>query len=324
MLFRSVGAGWVGCHLANVLHQSHDVSLFSPTVEVFDGTSACNQNRLHLGYHYARSHKTRKLCIDTFGEFLQMYGHLTDAVDNNWYAVPCNESLIDFPTYQKIFDDQQHTIVHDHELANIEGCISVSERYINPIKSRAFFQEKLKNIIFARRMYGDDLLSLSKSFDLVINCTNNCLQPDTNNTFWERCVMLVYQKSAAVKFGALTLVDGSLFSIYPYINDTVTLSHVTHTPYERSNTPKFKNTDIYINDVKHLMEQDVLKYFPSFRKHFTYHDFFTSIKIKRNIKSDDRTPVMHVENNIINCYTGKIQGIFHIQKFVENEISNRQ
>ena len=316
-----VGAGWVGCHLASVLRHTHDVTLFAPTGEVFDGTSMHNQNRLHLGYHYARSHRTRELCKDTFQEFLHAYGHLTQPIHNNLYAVPVNESLMDFATYLKIFDDMHHQVVNEPTLENIEGCIQVDERYIDPAASKNYFQQQLKSLIVDASMSSKDLQHAADTHDAVVNCTNNFLQPDTNNTFWEQCVMLVYSKKQPCNFGALTLVDGPLFSIYPYLNDNITLSHVLHTPVYKSSTPS-ATFSVDVDQQRRLMEQDVLKYFPNFHDYFAHQGHFTSTKIKRNIKCDDRSPVMRVDNNIISCYTGKIQGIFHIQKFVEHELSH--
>jgi len=315
-----IGAGWVGCHLALTLKNDFDVTLYNLTGEVFDGTSIFNQNRLHLGYHYARSHKTRELCKNTFDNFLKSYGHLTDDINNNIYAIPKDESLIDFLTYLKIFEGMSHKQVTDFELCNIEGCINVKEKYINPISSRKFFQEQLNSIIKPKLINKKDLNILSKNYDLVINCSNNLLQP-FGETFWEQCIMLVYEKKQSWEFDALTLVDGPLFSIYPYINNTVTLSHVLHTPVYRSNTPKFDRFT-EVDYKRSLIEQDVLRFFPNFYNCFEYKNYFTSIKVKHNSKCDDRSPVLNINDNIISCYTGKIQGIFYIEEFIKNEISH--
>ena len=56
-----IGGGWVGCHLTYKLQNSHDVTLFEKNENLFQETSFNNQNRLHLGFHYARNSKTRKI-----------------------------------------------------------------------------------------------------------------------------------------------------------------------------------------------------------------------------------------------------------------------
>lgn len=309
-----VGAGWVGCHLACKLKNHHTLQIYSSTGEVFDNTSLYNQNRLHLGYHYARSSSTRNLCKNTFKTFLSQYGHLTDNITNNIYAVPDNESVIDFETYLKIFDNFEHQVTSTPYLKNVSGSITVQEKYINPVKSKTYFQTELESTITQRHLSSTDLEQLANEYDLVINCTNNFLDPDTTNMFWERCVMLVYEKIEPVSFGALTLVDGPFFSLYPYLNDTVTLSHVTHTVLEKSLTPTFNQNEPNIQLIKQLMEQEVCKYFPDFYKHFKYQSYFTSYKNKHNDKSDNRAPIVKIKDNVVNCYTGKIQGIFYIEQ----------
>jgi hypothetical protein len=316
-----VGSGWVGCHLAHDLSKDHDVVLFSKTGKVFNDTSLFNQNRLHLGYHYARSNKTRLLCKKTFNTFIEKYSTLTDVVKNNIYAIP-HESNIDFETYLKIFDDFNHELYDAKDIKNIAGAIRVKERYINPSKSKSFFQEKLQHIIVTKTIDEEELVNISKEYDLIINCTNNFLKPDKNNTFWENCVMLVYNKKANTDFGALTLVDGPFFSIYPYLENSFTLSHVTHTPVRKYNSPPTEEQLIVdnIEDLKAKIETEVIKYFPDFHNRFSYSEYTKSVKIKRNIRCDDRSPVMYMEDNIVNCYTGKIQGIFYLEEYIKSII----
>ena len=48
--------------------------IFEKGSEIFTQSSYKNQNRLHLGFHYARSYKTRKLCRDGHYKFIRDYG----------------------------------------------------------------------------------------------------------------------------------------------------------------------------------------------------------------------------------------------------------
>jgi len=75
-----IGGGWVGCHLAAKLFREHNVSIYEKNNSFFQGTSYNNQNRLHLGYHYARSFKTRELCKNTFERFINDYSFLVKNV----------------------------------------------------------------------------------------------------------------------------------------------------------------------------------------------------------------------------------------------------
>ena len=65
-----IGGGWVGCHLANKLKENHEITIFEKNKTIFSETSIKNQNRVHEGYHYARSYNTRELCKNTLNKFI--------------------------------------------------------------------------------------------------------------------------------------------------------------------------------------------------------------------------------------------------------------
>ena len=140
-----IGAGWLGCHLALKLRQNHQIKLYE-SESVFSQTSYRNQNRLHLGFHYARNSYTREMCRDTFNRFLDDYSFLTSEIENNIYAVPTQHSLIDFNTYIKIFDDYDYEIIN-LKMDNIEGAIRVGERHIDPFKAKRFFESELQDVL---------------------------------------------------------------------------------------------------------------------------------------------------------------------------------
>jgi hypothetical protein len=303
-----IGAGWVGCHLALKFKDNYEVTLFEEE-GIFSKTSVRNQNRLHLGFHYARSSSTRNLCRTTFDRFLAEYGNLASDIKNNIYAVPQSDSLIDLKTYLKIFDSWNYTQLDTPYLQNIEGAIRVDEKYIDPSKAKKFFEKRLADVLVTKKIKETDLEKLKKDYDLVVNCTNNVLNKieDTN---YELNTLFIYEKISDVEFGALTLVDGQLFSIFPYLDGTYLVSHVKYSP---DNTIG--------NDKKvELIEKDILKYFPDFKKHFKLSGSNESYKSKIKSAADPRVPITVKEDNLINVFTGKIQGIFQIEDLVKKEI----
>lgn len=324
-----IGGGWVGCHLALKLKNEHSVVLFDKNDELFCETSYNNQNRLHYGFHYARNHKTRLMCKETFDMFINDYGFLTKEVVNNLYCVPNKESIIDYETYLQIFKDfnkQESNI----KIKNTDGCINTNERYINFLLSKEYFNRELNDIFIKKEIKKNHLKTLSKEYDLVINATNNFIK-DTNckDSFYELTISLVYKKINDIPFDALTLVDGGLFSIYPYTTDKYTLTDVVHTPIKKFKSKDALNDFIkkinnrFIEEKKELMEKRVKNYFPNFNLFFTYDSYFLSTKSKIINNSDERYPVITKNKNVINCFTGKIQGIYIIENYIKNEISNR-
>lgn len=330
-----IGGGWVGCHLASKLLIDHEVSLYEKNTRLFTETSYNNQNRLHLGYHYPRSSKTRDLCKNTFDRFIDDYNFLTKQLSNNWYAVVSNKSIIDFGTFSQIFNTYKHNTISKCGLTNIEGCINVLERQIDFQGAHEYFNNKLSNIHIKKQITKKDLDKLAKRYDFVIDCTNNCLFNLKEDCYYELTVSFLYKKIKETEFDALTLVDGNFFSIYPYKDNLYTLTDVENTPLKRFNN--IKKLETYKKDIdgsdnffKHIskkIEKKVKKYFADFENYYEYYGYFLSVKSKIKSGSDNRAPIIISDKNIIQCFTGKIQGIYLIEdfviKYIENYYDNR-
>lgn len=324
-----IGGGWVGCHLASKLLINHEVVIYEKNSKLFAETSYNNQNRLHLGYHYPRSSKTRDLCKNTFERFLSDYEFLTTTVPNNWYGVVSDKSIVDLGTFSQIFNAYDHKVVEKFNLNNIEGCINVLERQIDFNNAHEYFNDKLSNLHIKKQVKKDELSKLSKRYDFVIDCTNNYLVNLKQEFYYELTVSYLYKKYKDTEFDALTLVDGNFFSIYPYRDNLYTLTDVEYTPIRRfdkvKKLEKYKeNIDgsSFIDTNREHIEKKVKKYFSDFDKHFHYHSYFLSTKSKIKSASDNRAPVIIPDDNVIHCFTGKIQGIYLIEDYVNKYIAN--
>lgn len=325
-----IGGGWVGCHLALKLIDEHEIHIYEKNENLFTETSYKNQNRLHLGYHYPRSFKTRELCLNTFNRFLQDYPFLIKDVPNNWYCIETNKSILDHGTFSKIFQDQDHYNI-PNIFENIEGVVNTKEKQIDFEMAYKFFNDKLSKIHIKKTLTKKEILSLSKKYDLVIVCTNNHLSYSYNkNSFFEITVSYLYEKIKPTPFDALTIIDGPFFSIYPYKDNLYTITDVEKTPIKKFKNPfhieKFKqklekNNVLNLNRIE--IEEKIKKYYLKFSEHFQYKDYYLSTKAKIISSSDNRYPVITKRNNIYHCFTGKIQGVFIIEDYIKNEIINR-
>jgi hypothetical protein len=324
-----IGGGWLGCHLATKLKNSHIVKIFEKS-DIFNGSSFYNQNRLHKGFHYSRNQKTRKLCYDTFNLFIKDYNHLVDDIPNNYYVIPQNKSLIDFGTFKSIFNYEEIYFKEENLdlLSNIEGSIIVDEKYINPVKTKEYFKSLLKDNLIKKEIKIKDLNVLSKENDLVIDVTNNILKP-TPDHYYELSLTLIYDRLIKDNFGSITMVDGPLFSIYPYKNTEYTVTDVQYTPmYTSPNIKdifKYKTTinNAIIDNIKSKIEEKILYYYGGFKTHFEYKGYYTSVKVKKLSESADRSPTIIQDGNVVTCVTGKIQGIYTLENYIQNEIINR-
>ena len=324
-----IGGGWVGCHLAAKLFREHDVSIYEKNHHLFEETSFKNQNRLHLGYHYPRSFKTRELCSTTFDRFLSEYSFLIKDVPNNWYCIEANKSLLDYGTFLKIFNDQDHYEI-PNVFKNVEGVINTSEKQIDFEAAYEFFNYELGELHIRDEVTKQKIKDLAKRYDLVIDCTNNHLEhKNTTNSFFEVTVSYLYKKIKKTPFDALTMVDGQFFSIYPYKDDLYTVTDVEYTPLKRfKKSKKIQNYKDSIQKTNFLransikIEKKIKNYYPEFLENFEYHGYYLSTKSKVISGSDHRYPIITPNKNIIHCFTGKIQGIYIIEDYIIKYISN--
>jgi hypothetical protein len=322
-----IGGGWLGCHMAYKLKQHHDVTLFDKS-GIFSGSSFFNQNRLHKGFHYSRNQKTRNLCQNTFNTFIQDYPDLVSDIDDNYYVVPIDNSLIDYGTFKTIFTHEQINFAEKPlpDFNNIEGSVIIDEKYIDPVKSKTFFQHELRDIFIMKSIDESELKLLAKQYDYVINVTNNQLKPLSDH-FFELSLTMIYDRISANKFGSVTMVDGPLFSIYPYMDNQYTVTDVEYTPVYTSErfidiqefSEKTSSRDLLRN--KEAVEQKIAFYYKNFLTDFAYNSYYTSVKVKRYSESADRAPVIVKHDNIITCITGKIQGIYTLENYINENIN---
>jgi hypothetical protein len=325
-----IGGGWLGCHIgAKLKKHNHEVTLFEQS-DIFAGSSFYNSNRLHKGFHYSRNKKTRELCYSTFDLFLKDYKELVEDITNNHYAIPVDNSLVDFGTFKSIFSHEEVSFIETdvNYLTNIEGCVVVDEKYINPLKAKAYFKDKLEGSIVIKTVTEEEITKLSTEYDYVINTTNNTLK-SIKDCYFELSLALVYDKVEGSEFGSLTMVDGPLFSIYPYQSSSYNVTDVEYTPLFTSNRlgdiEAYRNSQLnetFINSKKDKIESKITTYYKDFNKVFNYTGYYTAIKVKRKSASADRFPVIQREGNIISCFTGKIQGIYILENYIKNEIIN--
>lgn len=309
-----IGGGWVGCHLAMVLRDQAEVVLHEKNHTLISETSFVNQNRLHYGYHYARNAATRRLCATTFVRFMEDYGNLVHDVSNNYYAVSEDESLLDAETISIIFGKGPHNLLDSQAFGHTSLLLNTPEKRIDAIGASLYFQWQLESLVKKEAIQRSNLQALKKDYDFVFDCTNNSLLEPLPSQFFEAVAMFIYRPKKPLPFGALTYIDGELFSIYPYNETCFSLSHVKH---GIMSDKSLDNAD----NARRLIEEHVERYWPDFSDSFDY--LFPTLSIKAKVKdsSAKRTPLMRQEDNLFSFFTGKIQGIYAIEQMVKQIIA---
>ena len=334
--FIIIGTGWYGLHTALLLQDKYDITILEKNDDIFNNSSNFNQNRLHIGYHYPRCSKTRKICYENYSRFIKKYRDVVDFIDNNYYCVS-KESLIDFNTFLQIYNTKKykHYTIKNNFLKNIDGdFINTNEKIINSEKSKKFFIEKIKcnilfnyNVVSLKQNKSKVIINDELECDYVFDCTYNQLELSKKSYIYELTISLLYKRIIFDKnYDSITLMDGNFFSLFPRdINKEIyTLTHVKYTPVCKKNTANeilnYKITNEEIDNIRNLMNIDVTKYYEDFNKDFEYVSYFTSYKCKNISSNDSRDCNIEKDGNIISVNCGKIIGIFNLEDYIKNEL----
>ena len=326
-----IGGGWYGCYIAEYLLENYSnitITILDKNDDLFCGSSYNNQCRLHLGYHYPRCNTTNKKCEKNYHKFLKKYGMLTENIDKNYYVI-ANNSNIKYDEFLKLYNKDNHTIVNNTFMTNIDGnIINTKEKYIDFKKSKEYFKKTLLSkikfikkytVINIKNIINGVQINNELEFDNVFNCTYNQLIFQSN-VLYEKCLSLIYKKINDVPFDCLTIMDGKYSSIYKYADNQYTLTNVEHTPlltkssFDDVNVPYEYNLKEKIK----LFEETIITYYPEFKKTFEYDTFFESFKCK-NISTDDSRDInIIIDKKIFNVWCGKISFIFELDKHINN------
>lgn len=336
-----IGSGWYGLHSYLILKEINkdvNITILEKNNEIFNNSSNFNQNRLHLGYHYPRSHKTRQLCIEGYYKFVSKYREVIDFIDHNYYLIS-NNSFIDYKTYLAIFCDinYQHNIIKNNQFNNIQGdIINTKEKIINSEKSKKYFYEKINSNDIKLNYKVNNILQKDNKViinddlecDLLIDCTYNQLKLSNKEYIYELTISLIYKRlNFNNSFESITVMDGNFFSLFPreISKQKYTLTHVQYTPLIKSSKIEdinnYKLQDKTLKEVIKNMENDVLKIYKNFKTDFEYESYFTSYKCKINCNNDSRECIIEKDNNIISVNCGKIIGIFQFEDYLRENIN---
>lgn len=325
-----LGTGWYSCHILSILKDKYKILTIDKNSDIFGSSSYYNQNRLHLGYHYARNYPTRNLCKEKYDRFLSKYKECVDNINDNYYVIS-NESIICNETYKSIFNHEGFSFEEENRndiFSNIQGLpIKVNEKVINSEKAKNMMKERLLgcNFLFNTYVnsveYYESYIQINGKYrcKLLLDCTYNQLQLDNNNYKYEMTLSLLYEKKE--DFGAVTVVDGNFCSLYPRDGNIYTLTDVELTPVYTSNNfndvEKYNITDNQIEETRSKMEDKMRHYFPSFLHKFRYISYFLSYKTKLISGSDSRDiTISKINNRTISVNCGKIYGIFEWESYI--------
>ncbi len=329
-----VGAGWYGCHIGSSLKSlGFDVVIFEQHDRPLHEASGNNQFRLHLGFHYPRHHRTRIQSRDGFMRFIERYPQLSREIPENIYAVPREDSLIDFQTYKLIMTSSGIDFREVREcsvpMRGIDGILIAAERVLLIERARRYFEQRLGDSLrLSTRVQKIEQTPASvdvdgERFDLLIDATWGHLLGLPLKMFYEPTMLLYLETQDP--FPAVTLVDGPLTSVYPTEDPNIyTLSSVPHTPLGRVDSPEAARairdgvTEELVEQKYKLMSDQISKYLPDFRDHFRLLGPQLAIKTKPVGAFDDRSCYVYRRGRTISVMSGKIDTIFFAMEQIVN------
>lgn len=331
-----VGGGWYGCHLAVALREvGCEVYLFEER-EIFNGAATQNQLRLHLGYHYLRSQSTREQAKSGFSEFMQNYDFLTKEVESNFYAVPMDETLLDYGTICQILDYEglPHSLVSENWnlwSSGFEAVFQTEERIIDAAKSKSHFLSKLRDAVVYRSISRTDFEGFFKEYDFVIDASYSSSFYDYPDRIFEATLICQFEQTWGQEiFQGLTLVDGELWSIYPTGQaNNRTLSHVRHSPVFQStkedetrafiSSQQNQDFELEIEAIKEHVLRHVPALAPSLRN---LEPRFLTKKVKNTRSSAKRVSSVLLEGNAFYVEAGKIDAIFQVERDIKSSLTD--
>ena len=238
-----IGAGIYGCHLALVLkNKKYDVDLYDMSDDIFSGASTHNSFRIHKGYHYPRSGKTREMCMRDEAAFIKNYAHLTSPGKYNpklFCIADDHRTLMDYKTMKIImsgsglpFEERSLKEITNMGFANIEQGFLVHEAILMVDKAKKWFKKRLReqgvNIklnTFIRDVvpvHEEKINVLGLDYDFVLNCTyNQGLQHDSKkyDHFFDLCFSLILvskNKKEETTVKSFGIFDGAYPSLEPF------------------------------------------------------------------------------------------------------------
>ena len=323
-----IGAGWFGCYIGYKLKKNgFNVKIFEKGKDIFVNASANNTNRLHLGFHYPRSFKTREMSCDGYQRFIKEYPNFSKKLRNNIYAIAddnankINSNIFKNSMIKSKLKFNEYS-VSKTDLINVDKAYNTSERQIDHLKAKFFFLNKLKkNILLNYEIKKIPKIKKKfkindELFDYVINCTwQQSFKSKNFDLTYEHCAISLYKpKNKNQK--SYTIMDGPYYTLLKWNKDSFALYSVKYSrlltsknyqTVKKSYTNlKLKNKNIQENIIKGF-----LRFYPKFKNNFKFVKNLHSIRTINKNKKDARICVVNNNNNFINVMSGKIDHIFY-------------
>lgn len=327
MKIRVIGAGFYGCHIGlELLRAGHDVKIFESQPDIFKGASGSIPARIHEGFHYPRSKKTRDACHNHAIEFTRHYADFIRNIDTNIYAIAKDRSLVDFDQYVSTLErENRFEIIKDpskYGLQNVEGAILTEERHIVTDEVKEYFRKELHSVLNFN-VVPEEIDS--PLFDITIDATF-CAYDNKSIDRYEPCVVGLLEGDTS---HAITIMDGPFGSLYPWNpkNNLCSLSSAKFSPFSKT-CRTYTEAQAILNSLTRWektrqigdMSEDLARYYPELKK-YKIAGVMSSIRAMPLSGADTRlVDVVKVGNTGIRIRAGKIDAVVQAARIIKEMI----
>jgi len=314
-----IGAGIHGCTVAvELASKGYDVTVIDRKEDMLFGSSFATHNRIHLGYHYARSKETRIECKKGYDYFLKNFKDCL-VFPEFYYVIDKDKSNVNTKEYKNAMEEiglECDSIWPDKKFLNhehIDESFKVREACFDIWKVKDVFKNKFRElnikeiynfgIIKATNIDKNKIkLTSSKSVieldvDLIVNCTytytNNVQKAfsifeDLTPYKFETTEVAVVESD--VEIPALTVTDGPFITILPYAGkkNHYLVYDVTHSVVHSEIGLEYRSPETSHSNWEKMLEHG-LKYYPFFKDLKYRYSLYGSRPIPLKAKNDERT-----------------------------------
>ncbi len=254
-----IGCGIFGALVSlELARRGAHVTVFERNIDVLQGASLNNQNRLHLGYHYPRDETTAIQCIEGFQRFRDRFGDCVSEGFPNAYFIASegsHTSAADYRSflervglaYNEIEIDKFVPTVNNVDVGVSTAEIVYDSRLLAGQITKMLAVDNVHLVLSTEvekvRRGGDTYTLYSKTeclgeFDFVVNCSYA-----NHNKFNEGLgvpspiFQYEYTLVPIIRWGqercGITVMDGPFMTVLPFgKSDDFLLYHVRHAVVE--------------------------------------------------------------------------------------------
>lgn len=260
-----IGAGVYGITISLELSKNYYVDLFEKEKDILQAASKINQFRLHRGYHYPRSPETVISAIKSEKEFSNRFPQAIIENGEKYYAISKKKSLTtgkDFINFLQKYNLEYK--LSDLKLLNknnIELCVKVKEKSINPLILLNLLWKQLRNNNVNVFLKTQATKEIFKKYDFVVICTysslNELLPPHMQSEYqFELCEKIVLDLPSEFENKGIVVMDGPFMCIDSLgTTGSFIMGNVIHAIH-KSNIGKFP---IFDPKYKNLLNSGIIK-----------------------------------------------------------------